>query len=344
MENDKYRNSGILKIAIEIILIFAGVCATIFCFAQYTEVFKSLLPNHTMQLVKSTNDNSTEIYNALTLEVNAINNILTWGSFIVAALTIAAAFFGILGVGAFRKETRNNTESSKKEIENIKIRLTKAFNDFAIDQNTRLDNHNNTIESFIDEINTRFNNFEDDTNARLQVFTGIIDNYTNRVDQFTTQIDNLRVYLSQQVIYFDQIINYLYQVTYLNIEHMEDQTHAQQLLENLFHELQIAKLYRTIIADDEVHDNNIYRIAALEYLENNGRMEDIPHLEYIAKNDPNEIIRDRAIKTIGRIEERNQKKDKEDTNQDGTQEKVSDANDITNKYKARARVRLRKKR
>lgn len=324
---DNNRNKERIERAFEIILIIIGVCAVIFCFAYFTDTFKSFLPDKTLKLTNSTKDN-TEIYNALAVEVNAINNILTWGSFIVAALTIAAAFFGVLGVSAFREETRNNTKSSKKEIENIKIRLTKAFNDFAIDQNTRLDNHNNTIESFIDDINTRFNDFEDDTNARLEVFTGIIDNYTNRVDQFTTQIDNLRVYLSQQVIYFDQIINYLYQVTYLNIEHMEDQTHAQQLLENLFHELQIAKLYRTIIADDEVHNNNINRIAALEYLENNGRMEDIPHLEYIAKNDPNEIIRDRAIKIIGRIEERNQKKDKEDS-QDDTQEKVSDAKDIT---------------
>lgn len=311
----------------EIILIIIGLCIVIFCFAQFTDVFKSFLPNHTVTLSKS--DNSTEIYNALAVEVNAINNILTWGSFIVAALTITAAVFGILSIGAFREETRNHIKSSKKEIENIKIVLTKAFNEFAIDQNTRLENHNNTIDNFINDVNsrsvsfegetnTRLDNFEHDTNARLEDYeaethtridnlTEIIDNYTNRVDLFTTQIDNLREYFSQQARYFDYIIEYLYQVTYANIEHLNDQAQAQQLLNHLYHELQIARLYRTYITADEAPVVNINRIAALEYLEGegNGTMDDIPHLDYVVEHDPDERIRQRAIEVRAIIRNRN---------------------------------------
>ena len=106
--------------SVEIILIFLGVFAVIFCLAHFADTFKSFLPNNTMSLSKSSDD-STEIYNALTVEVNAINNILTWGSFLVAVLTIATAVFGILSVSAFREETRNNIKSSNKEIDNIKI-------------------------------------------------------------------------------------------------------------------------------------------------------------------------------------------------------------------------------
>ena len=280
------------------------MCAVFFCLAHFTDIFKSFLPNHTLQLVKS-NDNSTEIYNALTLEVNAINNILTWGSFIVAALTIAAAVFGILGVSAFREETRNSIRSSKKEIENIKIGLTKAFNEFAIDQNTRLENYNNTINNLSNDINTRVDDFERDTNRRLDNSERTIDDYTNIVTHFTTQIDILRESLTQQTRYFDHIINYLYQVTYYNIEQMEDQTQAQQLLEHLFHELQIALLFNTYLNADESPAVDINRIAALEYLEGNGTMDDIPHLDYVVEHDPDEQIRQRAVEVRAIIRNRN---------------------------------------
>ena len=236
-------------------------------------------------------------------------------------------------------------------IDDIKTRINTAFNDFAIDQNTRLDNHNNTIDSFINGINTMISNFEDETNAslkdlendtnvrldsferdantrlggferdsnarlesfeldthnRINTFTGTIDDYTNRVKHFADQINNLRDSLTQQSRYFDYIINYLYQVTYSNIERMEDQSQSEQLLNYLYHELQIARLYRTYITADEAPVVNINRIAALEYLEGegNGTMDDIPHLDYVVENDPDEHIRQRAIEVRAIIRNRN---------------------------------------
>ncbi len=267
----------------EIIFIIVDVCAAIFCLAYFTDIFRSFLPHHTIKLSENSVSGNATIIDALTLEVNAINNILTWGSFIVAALTIAAAIFGILGVSAFRQETRNSIKSSKKVIDDMK----------------------NTIDSFFIDVNTRLDDFQQDTNTRLNDFMTTIDDFTNSVDCYTAQIDNINYTLTQQTRYFYQVINYLYQVTYSNIEQMEDQTLAQQLLENNFHELQIAMLYRTNLQADEAPDVEINRIAALEYLEDNGRIEDIPHLEYIAQQDPNERIRNRAFEIIGRIRERN---------------------------------------
>ncbi len=279
--------------SVEIILIFLGVFAVIFCLAHFADTFKSFLPNNTMSLSKSS-DHSTEIYNALTVEVNAINNILTWGSFLVAVLTIATAVFGILSVSAFREETRNNIKSSNKEIDNIKIGLTKAFNEFSIDQNTRLDNLDSTIHEHINDANTRLDNF-----------IRTINENTDIVNRYTTQIDIVREALNQQARYFDHAISYLYQATYSNISLMEDQVLAQQLLDNLYHELQITTLYSVDLDANDNPNNNINKIAALEYLIENGTMADIQHLDYVENHDPNEHIRRRAIEVRAIIQNRN---------------------------------------
>lgn len=46
----------------------------------------------------------------LAVEVNAVNNILTWGSFIVAVLTIVAAVFGITGFIQLRNNLQNRLD------------------------------------------------------------------------------------------------------------------------------------------------------------------------------------------------------------------------------------------
>ena len=84
----------------------------------------------------------------------------------------------------------------------------------------------------------------------------------------------------------------------------------RQLLEYIFHELQIAKLYRINLDKDGNPTHDIHKIATFEYLESEGIKTDIPHLEYIAKHDPNEENRIRAQKIIGRIEEREENKSK----------------------------------
>lgn len=291
----------------------------------------------------------------LTLAVNAINNVLSGGAIALGILTLFIGLVGLFGFNTLRDSIREYTEKHNKEtqdsIDEIKTRINNAFNEFAINQNTRLDNHNNSIASFIDDINTRFNNFEDDTDARLKdfendtkvrldsfesdantrlggfehdsnarlerfehdthnrinTFTGTIDDYTNRVERFATQINNLRESLTQQSTYFDYIIDYFYQVIYSNIELMDDQSQSELLLNHLYHVLQIARLYRTYITEDEAPVVNTNRIAALEYLEGegNGTMDDIPHLDYVVEHDPDERIRQRAIEVRAIIRNRN---------------------------------------
>ena len=53
--------------------------------------------------------------NKLAVEVNAVNNILTWGSFIVAVLTIVAAVFGVTGF----IQLKNNLENQLAQYSSI---------------------------------------------------------------------------------------------------------------------------------------------------------------------------------------------------------------------------------
>ena len=231
-----------------VILIIIGVCAVIFCFAHFSEIFKTFLPDKTLTLTNSTKD-STEIYNALAVEVNAINNILTWGSFIVAALTIAAAVFGIIGVTAFREETR-----------------------------TKLDNFKHSINDFSEKI--------------------------ERAENITNQIESIKESLVQQERYIDHTADYLFKATYSNLSLMSNQQQAKQLLDSIFHELQIAILYRTSLDESESTNNDNSKETAFKHLEKRGTMADIPHLEYVVKHDPKEHIRRRAIEVIAIIRNR----------------------------------------
>lgn len=256
----------------------------------------------------------------LTLAVNAINNVLSGGAIALGILTLFIGLVGLFGFNTLKDDIREykdkHDRDTKEKNKDLKIRLTKAFNEFSINQNTRLETFNNTI-----------------------------NEYTKEVDRYTHQIDDvIRESQAKQARYFNQTLNFLYQVIYSNIEQMDDHTQAEQLLVNLFHELQIARLYRNSLDENGTSNIDINIIAALEYFENNGRIEDIPHLEYIAKNDPNEKIRDRAKRIIGRIEERGHNRDNEKKRQNENQGKASDANNITNKYKPKARVKQRKKR
>ena len=86
---------------------------------------------------------------------------------------------------------------------------------------------------------------------------------------------------------------------------MSDETHARKTLNILFHLLQIAKLYQTSFASQEESKPNKNKFAAFAYLEENGTMADIQHLDYVAQHDPNKNIRTRAIEVRAIIRNRN---------------------------------------
>ena len=224
----------------------------------------------------------------LTLAVNAINNVLSGGAIALGILTLFIGLVGLFGFNTLRDSIREYTEKHNKEtqdsIDEIKTRINNAFNEFAINQNTKLDNFENTINNNINKVQS--------------------------LESKIHQIDTVRVSLILQARYLDQTINCLFQATHTNIEQLEDQNLAGQLLEYIFHELQIAKLYRINLDNDGNPAHDIHKIATFEYLESEGIKTDIPHLEYIAKHDPNEENRIRAQKIIGRIEEREENKSK----------------------------------
>ena len=131
-------------------------------------------------------------------------------------------------------------------------------------------------------------------------FTRVID-YTKKVDdfeeQFNSELNATNTRLIQQERYIDHTAEYIYQVTYAKIEQMNNQVEAQQLLDHLYHDLQIFILYRANMDADKTNVVDINKIAALEYLEGegNGTMDDIPHLDYVVKHNPDKHIRQRAI-------------------------------------------------
>ncbi len=65
----------------------------------------------------ATECNNTDLANAMMIELNAINNIITWCSFIVATITIIGAIAGIAIFTEFRKRIETDIDQAKKERE-----------------------------------------------------------------------------------------------------------------------------------------------------------------------------------------------------------------------------------
>lgn len=287
------------------------------------------------------------VYN-LTLAVNSVNNVLTSGSIFIAILTLFIGLVGLFGYHSLKTDVKddlkktianvNEKEISIKNDINEKLKTTtKRINDIEVKIKECCEKSNNQIVKLNEDIHT----LKEEVNEEIDQK---ISNFDKQITDFNNRVEEIKFFMMQQTRFFDQSINYLYQTSYSNIEQMEDQTQANQLLEDLYHELQIAKLYRTSLDEDERPTINIQKIAALEYLEGNGIKSDIPHIEYVAQHDPNKENRDQAKRIIGRIEERDQNKNNKETSQDESQIKVSNANNKTNKNKPRAKIRPRKKR
>lgn len=122
---------------------------------------------------------------------------------------------------------------------------------------------------------------------------------------FQKQLKTIKQNQTFQDQYLDQTVCYLFQTIYSIISQINDKYIAKNILENFYHSFQIAKLYQINNALDKTEKIN--KFAAFAYIEENGVLEDIPHLEYIAEHDPNEQNENRAKEIIGRIKERNKR-------------------------------------
>ena len=115
-------------------LIIVILASTVFIIFAY--IF--FLPHHTLQAADS---NKTDLANALMIELNAINNILTWGSFIIASLTMVAAVFGIVGFVEYKKSVNNEVEKLQATTQ----AYTTIVDSFINDSNQTIEDYKNDI-------------------------------------------------------------------------------------------------------------------------------------------------------------------------------------------------------
>lgn len=270
-------------------------------------VNKHTVSNNESQKQETSGILDSVVYN-LTLAVNSVNNVLTSGSIFIAILTLFIGLVGLFGYHSLKtdvKEELDKTistvdEKNKDLNDDIDKKVNNVLNEI-VDINHTIDDcckeSKQNIQCLSKRLDTIRQQINEDIQNRILELNEQISNFDLRVNQVTEA-------LTQQSRYFEHTIDYLYQATYTNISQMEDQTQAERLLDDLFHELQIATLHRTYLNTNETQDNDINKNAALEYLEENGRMEDISHLEYVALHDPNEHVRRRAIEVRAIIRSR----------------------------------------
>lgn len=237
----------------------------------------------------------------LTLAVNSVNNVLTSGSIFIAILTLFIGLVGLFGYHSLKTDIKQELEKTNSTV-GQKIKKS----------NEDIDEKNQNFIKEIDEIKSTIKDCCNESRKSIkdlyakhetirQQINEDIQNKTlelnEQISNFDLRVNQVHEALTQQSRYYEHTIDYLYQATYSIIAQMadQDQDKARQLLDHLFHELQIAKLYRVNLDTDEARVVNINKIAALEYLEENGRKADIPHLDYIAQHDPDEHVKTRAI-------------------------------------------------
>lgn len=267
------------------ILIGVLTCLAIFGFM--------ILINHVMHPSSATSAAGLDT-NKLAVEVNAVNNILTWGSFIVAVLTIAAAVFGIAGyiqlkssinhrlgeekrtATLFRTNVSSRVDTAEDSIEQFK----QGIEQFKRETSSQIARTNNNNKEFFDQSNQRIINIEDN-HCRL----------SHRMEAEDKHIEKTIEHILQSVTHMANLIG---------------GENGKSILSNQLHSTQITTLYRIYPDNDEGKATVIKaKKAALLYLFANGNLEDIPDLDYVAKFDPIDVIKRMALEVIGSIKSKN---------------------------------------
>lgn len=247
------------------------------------------------------------VYN-LTLAVNSVNNVLTSGSIFIAILTLFIGLVGLFGYHSLKTDIKEELEKTIINVDEKNKELNADINEKNKNLKIEIEKIKTTIDDCCDksrhdikDLTNRLDRIRQQINEDIQVKTL---NFDNQISNFDIRVDQFQEALTQQSRYYDHTIDYLYQVTYSNISQMANQDEAQQLLDYLYHELQIATLYRVNLDAGEARVADFNKITALEYLEENGTRADIPHLDYIAQHDPDEQVRTRAIEVRAIIRNR----------------------------------------
>ena len=125
--------------------------------------------------------------------------------------------------------------------------------------------------------------------------------------KITNQINKIRESLSRHDIALSHYNQVLYDTTYAVAQQIEKTNIAQSLMNTILHDFQIANLYHISLDSDETTDSNDIKFATFAYLEENGTLDDIPHLDYVEQHDPNEFNKRRAIEIKAIINRRFEK-------------------------------------
>ena len=231
------------------------------------------------------------IVSDLTLAVNSVNNVLAGGAIAISILTLFIGLVGLFGYKSLKDDIRRTVDLSL----NMGGEFKQDIND---DQVKFKQNINKDQIKFKEGINEDQKKFKQDlTNKATSLYTsfdGLQDSNNTKISLFEKQNEEMRCDVNhmttsfiKQEEYIHRTIEYLYQATEMLLNQHNNIDISNRILQSLFHNLQIAKLYRFSIQENKSIVNHNKR-TAFEYLINNGSEDDIPHLLYVIKQDPNE--------------------------------------------------------
>ncbi len=264
----------------------------------------SSYPDHqttTDGLVQDNNASNLQSYNLdsivyyLTLAVDTVNNVLSGGAIALGILTLFLGLVGLFGFNTLKDDIDNKT---KVFADNFNERITLIEG--------KVDKLQSSTEEKTESIETKFNDF--------------INNYKSLVRS-----------LNAQERYTNKSIKFLYEAIYMflnspgpdnsgirssiNPNNAPDGDgsgntngnggstggRVQEMLKDLYHKLQILKLYRCSLDEEEAKSITYGKKTALKYLEDSGTSEDLNDLYYAEQNEQNEGIKLRIREVIGII-------------------------------------------
>ena len=220
----------------------------------------------------------------LTLAVDTVNSVLSGGAIALGILTLFLGLVGLFGYNTLKEDINDKTHRFKET----------------------LDNQSKDIVLFKEETKEQIESIE-------ERFNGFMNKYESLVQS-----------LNAQEQYTNKSIEYLYEAIYLFLNNPgsdglngssptshngpDDGSNGpvggtQDILNDLFHKLQILKLYRCSLDEDEDEARTIKhgKKTALEFLAENGTKNDLPDLIEVAKHEQDESIKNRIHEVIGII-------------------------------------------
>jgi hypothetical protein len=227
--------------------------------------------NDTLQQIQHSAGKS-DIVDTLTLAGNTINNILTWSAVMLAVLTLIVALFEILGYLRNQNEIKRNEKIVDKKI----IEINETINHKVIEINDALGNNIKSNDKIITDKIQAINAKEQELNDCILQSKAISER------------------LSGQEKYVNKTNQYLYEALDKIANQIPDANIAKVIMKEMLHNYQVTNLYSSTDS----------KFATLAYLQQNGTMNDIEHLEYVSYYDSNELNKEWAREIIGIIKHR----------------------------------------